>query len=486
MRLPERVRVSELVLASAVRQLELLRSGDVSVAELADAHIAQIERLNPVLNALVDFDPVRVRNQARALGASKSPKGPLYGLPVTIKSSIATAGYLCEIGSLIHRGDIPTEDAPVVARLRNAGALILGTTNCPEFLMAYETDNLLHGRTNNPWDLTRSPGGSSGGESAAIAACMSAAGLGSDSGGSVRLPAHFTGICALKPTPGRVPGRGHLPPCVGPFSTLGAIGPMARTIADVSLLFDTLSGQDVCDPAGAPVTLRRPSPADLRSQTIGYFEDDEFVPVTAETRAATQDAVRVLRGTGFRVEAFRPRTLELLRQLWWKFFVRCGAMFYQPAIRGKENQLSPIFREFLAIAASGPLGGPMDGVELLDAWAELDLLRSRTLSEMRTYPVLLCPVASIPAFRHGERKWLIEGSPVEYLDAVRHTQWWNVLACPAAVVPVGKSPEGLPIGVQVVARPWQDEVALAVAGVLDQAFGYRTPALCTETGKPSP
>ncbi len=472
--------MSDLVLASATRQLELLRSGEVSVAELAEAHIAQIEWLNPVLNALVDFDAERVRAQARLLDASASPRGALHGLPVTVKSSISTAGYLCEIGSLIHRGDIPSEDAPVVARLREAGALILGTTNCPEFLMAYETDNLLHGRTNHPWDLTRTPGGSSGGESAAIAACMSAAGLGSDSGGSVRLPAHFTGICALKPTPGRVPGRGHLPPCVGPFSTLGAIGPMARTMADVSLLFATLSGQDECDPAGAPVGLRRPSLADWRERTIGYFEDDGLVPVTQETRAAIQDSVRVLREAGFRVEAFRPRTLELLRKLWWKFFVRCGAMFYAPAIRGKESQLSPIFREFLEIAASDPFGGPMDGVELLDAWAELDLLRSRTLSEMRSYPVLLCPVASIPAFRHGERKWVVEGREVAYLDAVRHTQWWNVLACPAAVVPVGRSAEGLPIGVQVVARPWEDEVALGVAGLLDAAFGYRAPALAIQ------
>ena len=475
------MRVNELVLATAMRQLELLRKGEISVVELAEAHIAQIERLNPVLNALVDFDVERVRAQARDLDAAKSPTGPLHGLPVTVKSSISTAGYLCEIGSALHRGNIPSEDAPVVARLREAGALILGTTNCPEFLMAYETDNLLHGRTNNPWDLTRTPGGSSGGEAAAIAACMSAAGLGSDSGGSVRLPAHFTGTCALKPTPGRMPGRGHLPPCVGPFSTLGAIGPMARTIADVSLMFETLSGQDVCDPAGAPVSLRRLSLADLRAQTIGYFEDDGLVPVTAESRAAIQESVRVLREAGFRVEAFRPRTLELLRKLWWKFFVRCGAMFYAPAIQGKESQLSPIFREFLSIAASDPFGGQMEGVELLDAWAELDLLRSRTLSEMASYPVLLCPVASIPAFRHGERVWMVEGQEVAYLDAVRHSQWWNVLACPAAVVPVGQSPEGLPIGVQVVARPWEDEVTLGVAAVLDEALGYRAPGMAQPT-----
>jgi amidase len=249
---------------------------------------------------------------------------------------------------------------------------------------------------------------------------------------------------------------------------------MARTIEDVTLLFEALSGQDVCDPLSAPVLLRRPKLAELRERTVGYFEDDGLVPVTAETRQAIQDSVRVLKGAGFRVEPFRPRTLELLRRLWWKFFVRCGAMFYQPTIRGKENRLSPIFREFLSIAA---VDGPLDGVELLDAWAELDLLRSRTLQEMASYPILLCPVASIPAFRHGERKWIVEGREVGYLDAVRHTQWFNVLAAPAAVVPVGQSAEGLPIGVQIVARPYEDEVALAVAAVLDEAFGYRHPPL---------
>lgn len=470
--------MSELVLESATRQLERLNSGEVSVVELAKAHIRQIERLNPVIHALVDFDSERILEQARALDLLPQPKGSLHGLPVTIKSSISTAGYLCEIGSTINRGHVPEEDAPVVARLRSAGALILGTSNCPEFLMAYETDNLLHGRTNNPWDLERTPGGSSGGESAAIAACMSAAGLGSDSGGSVRLPAHFTGICSLKPMPGRVPGRGHLPPCVGPFSVLGAIGPMARTIEDITLLFDTLSGQDVFDPVSAPIALRKPDLVELRGGVIGYFEDDGLVPVTRETRQAIQDSVRALKDAGFRVEPFRPRTLERLRLLWWKFFVRCGAMFYQSTIRGKEEQLSPIFREFLSIAEKD---GPLGGNELLEAWAELDLLRGKTLQELESYPILLCPVASVPAFRHGERSWVVEGREVAYLDAVRHMQWFNVLACPAAVVPVGRSPEGLPIGVQVVARPYEDEVALAIAGVLDEAFGYRVPPMARDT-----
>jgi amidase len=213
---------------------------------------------------------------------------------------------------------------------------------------------------------------------------------------------------------------------------------------------------------------------ELRANRIGYFEDDGLVPVSAETRAAVQAAAAVLRETGFTVEPFRPRTLEALRKLWWTFFVQCGAMFYAPGIAGREDELSPIFREFLGIAAGV---APLTAAELLNAWAELDLLRAETLEEMKKYPVWLCPVASVPAFRHGERAWDVEGQTVEYLDAWRYSQWFNALACPAAVVPVGRSPEGLPIGVQVVARPFEDEIALGIAAVVDAAFGYRAPVM---------
>ena len=465
---------NDVVLASAAQQLEFVRTGRLSVTELAEAHIRQIERLEPELNVFADFDAERGRAQARRLDQVREARGPLHGLPVTVKSSLATSGYRCEIGSLLHKGDVPAHDAEVVARLRAAGALILGTTNCPEFLMAYETANLLHGRTRNPWDLARSPGGSSGGESAAIAAGMSAAGLGSDSGGSVRVPAHFTGICSLKPTPGRIPGRGHLPPCVGPFAILGAIGPMARAMEDVALLFRALSGQDPLDPVSPPVVYRKRSPDELRAHAIGFFEADGMVPVTPETRAAVNAAAAALRDAGFRVEPFRPRTLEPLRKLWWTFFVQCGAMFYEPEIRGKHDRLSPIFREFLSIAEAA---GPLTATELLNAWAEMDLLRSKMLEEMKEYPILLCPVAAIPAFRHEERTWMVDGLSVDYLDAVRYTQWFNTLGAPAAVVPVGRSPEGLPIGVQVVARPFEDEVALGVGAVIDAAFGYSPPEM---------
>ena len=466
--------MSNLTVLPAVELASMLRQSKISPLELAEEFIREIERLNPTINALVDFNPDRARAQAKALTANKAPHGPLYGLPVTVKSSISTAGHRCEIGSTLNQGSIPDEDAPVVARLRAAGAVILGTTNCPEFLMAYETDNLLYGRTNNPWDLARNPGGSSGGESAAIAAGLSAGGLGSDSGGSVREPAHFTGICSLKPTSGRIPGRGHLPPCIGPFSILGAIGPMARTIADVTLFFQTLSGQDPLDPNSPPVPLRTPSRDDLKQIPIGIFEDDGLTPVTSETRQAVQAAAEALRKQGFRVEPFRPAHLEAARRLWWKFFVRAGTMFYAPTIQGNESRLSPTFRDFLNIAHAEP---PLSGNELLDAWAECDQIRENLLTEMQQYPILLCPVCSVPAFRHGEREWQVQNQTVTYLDAMRYTQWFNLLAAPAAVVPITKSSEGLPIGVQVAGLPYSDETVLAIANFLDQEFGYAPPPL---------
>jgi amidase len=456
-----------VALRPAVEQLAMLRRGEISALELAEEHIHRIERLNPVLNAIVDFDAERVRVQAR-----EKCSGPLAGLPVTVKSSIAVAGYRCEIGSVLNRGSVPKEDAEAVARLRAAGVTLLGTTNCPEFLMAYETDNLLHGRTANPWSLEHSAGGSSGGEAAAIAAGMSAGGLGSDSGGSVRVPAHFCGIASLKPTPGRVPGRGHLPACVGPFSILGAIGPMARTVADVELMFRVLAGRDDVDAASAPVPTREVSLDEVKGIPIGWFEDDGIVPVTEETRQAVRDAAAALERRGFEVTRYRPASLEAARKLWWKFFVQCGEMFYAPTIRGQEEWLSPVFREFLQIARAAK---PLTTEQLLMAWAECDVVRGRLLEEMRRYPLLLMPVCSVPAFRHGERAWEIEGRLVDYLDAMRYTQWFNLLGAPAAVVPVGISGDGLPIGVQVAGLPYADEEVLSVAGALECEIGNIAP-----------
>jgi Asp-tRNA(Asn)/Glu-tRNA(Gln) amidotransferase A subunit family amidase len=466
--------MSDLVLKPAVDLLAMLSARKLSPLELADEHIVQIKRLNPQLNALIDFDEQRVRNQAIALERSSAQPGPLHGLPMTVKASIAVAGHRCETGSLLHQGHIPGEDAVIVDRMRQAGVVVLGTTNCPEFLMAYETDNRLYGRTSNPWDLTRTSGGSSGGESAAIAAGLSPCGFGSDGGGSVREPAHFTGICALKPTPGRIPAIGHLPPCVGPFSLLGTVGPMARTIADVSLLFRILSGHAETDPFGAPVPFRHYTTEDLRQIPVGFFEDDTHTPVTPETRQAVQDTVRSLRNHGFRVEPFRLRALEQARKLWWKYFVRCGAMLLSPLFAGREEQLSPTFQDFLSIARRDPA---LTGEELLSAWTECDTVRAMLLDEMREFPILLMPVCSVPAFHHGERQWTVDGRQVDYLDAMRYTQWFNLLGAPAAVVPVRRSPEGLPIGIQIAGRPYQDEAVLGIAAAVEHDFGYQPPPM---------
>jgi Asp-tRNA(Asn)/Glu-tRNA(Gln) amidotransferase A subunit family amidase len=247
---------------------------------------------------------------------------------------------------------------------------------------------------------------------------------------------------------------------------------MARTVRDVTLLFIALSGQDPLDPVSPPVSLRNESLDDLRRIPIGFFEDDG--PVTPQTRQAVRDAARALDGMGFRVHPFRPQALEEARQLWWKFFVRGGAMLLDPLVRERQSELSPTFLDFLAIAHREP---PLSSHELLSAWMDCDRVRRKMLAEMEKFPILLCPVCALPAFRHGERVWDVDGQRVDYLDAMRYTQWFNLLGAPAAVVPVGQSPEGLPIGVQIAGRPFEDERVLGIAAAIEASFGYTPPPL---------
>jgi Asp-tRNA(Asn)/Glu-tRNA(Gln) amidotransferase A subunit family amidase len=334
--------------------------------------------------------------------------------------------------------------------------------------MAWETDNLLYGRTNSPWDLERTPGGSSGGEAAAIAAGMSAGGVGSDGGGSIRVPAHFSGICGLKPTPGRIPATGHFPVSAGPFALIGVVGPMARTVADLKVLFEVMQGPDVADTCSAPVPVRWPSGDDITKLRIGYFEDDGRTPVTSEIRAAVRTAAEALLRAGFQVEPFRPAGLEEARRLWHKFFVTAGGMLLRPMFKGREADLSPILKQFLDWSAAEPA---LTGETLLDAWVRRDAARAQFFAQMQRYPILLCPPAAVPAFRHGERSWQVEGKTVNYLDAWSYTEFFNLLGNPAAVVPVGRSPEGLPIGVQIVGRPWEEEQVLSVAAALEKQCG---------------
>jgi amidase len=463
--------MTSLLFLSAREIAEQIRRKTVSPLEVAQTHLDRIERLNPKLNAFVDYRPELVLAQAREAEKAvlrRDELGPLHGVPVSIKSSIDVAGHLCEAGTRLRGGRIAVEDAPLVARLRAAGAVILGVTNTPELLMAWETDNLLYGRTNNPWDLTRTAGGSSGGEAAAIAAGLSAGGVGSDGGGSIRVPAHFCGICGLKPTPGRIPSTGHYAKSGGPFALIGVVGPMARTVEDLRILFEVMAGWDDGDPSAAPVAVREISETTLRGVNVGFFEDDGRTPVTEETREVVRLAAFTLMSCGFRVDAFRPDGLDEARERWWEFFGTAGGMILGSELRGNESELSPILREFLSWTNAEP---PHSGESLLAAWLGRDAVREKVLLQMRNYPVLICPTAAIPAFRHGEREWQVEGKTVKYLDAWSYCEWFNLLGFPAAVVPMGYSEHGLPIGVQVVGRPWEEEVVLAVAARLERECG---------------
>jgi Asp-tRNA(Asn)/Glu-tRNA(Gln) amidotransferase A subunit family amidase len=470
--------MTEFTFLSAVSMAEQVRLKKLSPVELVSAHLARIERLNPRINAFVQVDAEGARRQARAAedAVARGEKlGPLHGVPVSIKSSIEVEGLRCEAGTKLRAGFVAGQEAPLVSRLRKAGAIILGTTNAPELLMAWETDNLLYGRTNNPWDLSRTPGGSSGGEAAAIAAGCSAGGVGSDGGGSIRVPAHFSGICGLKPTPGRIPATGHFPASVGPFALLGVVGPMARTIEDLKVLFEVMQGPDDGDPSSVPVPVRWLQRDDLKKLRIGYFEDDGRTPVTVETRAALRTAAEALTRAGFRVEPFRPEGLEQARRLWWQLFGIAGGMLLGPMTSGREADLSPVLKQFSSWVAAEPTH---TGQTLLDTWIKRDVIRMEIFFQMREYHVLLCPVAAIPAFRHGERSWNIDGQIVEYLDAWSYTEWFNLLGTPAAAVPFGRSKEGLPIGVQIVARPWEEELVLAVAAELETQRGaWQAPEL---------
>lgn len=469
--------MSEIFELSATEMAAHVRQKKISPVELVRVHLDRISALNPRLNAYVSLRAEEAMQDARQVEEAVmrgDALGPLHGVPISIKSSVSVTGLAFECGSRSRLGLKGTEDAALVRRLRSAGAIVLGTTNVPEMLMNYFTDNAIYGRTNSPFDLDRIPGGSSGGEAAAISACISAAGIGSDGGGSIRWPAHCCGIYGLKPTPGRVPITGHYPESGGPFTAMGVVGPMARSAEDIETLFRITAGFDRFDPSAAPVETRMPGPAELKTFRIGYFEDDGVTPVTPETAAAVRTAAEALRSDGFDVRPFRPTRIRDARANWYAFFVLCGGAVLQPMLDADPDEVSDGLKEFLAIArASASLTRDL----LLNAWFARDAIRLDILREMEEYPVLLSPVAATPAFKHGERRWAIGNKEVEYLDNFVYSQWLNGMGFPGISVPVGRSPEGLPIGVQAIARPYEDEVAIEIAKVLGKSFGWMKPTL---------
>jgi Asp-tRNA(Asn)/Glu-tRNA(Gln) amidotransferase A subunit family amidase len=449
-----------------------IRARKMSPVEIVDAHLRRIESCQPKLNAFVHLDADHARAQACAAEAAVvrgESLGPLHGVPLTIKSCIDVTGWPCPAGSLLRKDYVPTADAPLVSRLKAAGAVLLGNTNTPEFLMAYETNNLLSGKTRNPWNLEYSAGGSSGGEAAAIASGCAAGGVGSDGGGSIRVPAHFCGICGLKPTPGRIPATGHFPSGAGAFGWIGVVGPMARTIADVRALFEVMAGPDAGDTHSAPVPPRAYTEREIRGTRIGILQSSALGTATPETHAAVEYTAKFLSEHGFVVEPFELTGLDRALELWWFFFGPVIAHLLNSGLAGHETEISPMLKEYLSNATS-PDPIPLD--EFIQACAERDILRGKILRQMDTVPILLSPVSAAPAFRHGEGNYK---PGTGYRDTMRYSQWLNLAGFPGASVPVVLSKEGLPIGVQVIGRPFEEELVLAVAEALEQSRGPWQP-----------
>jgi amidase len=459
---------------SIAETLEQFARKEISPVELITGHLERAQQLQPKLNAFVHLDAesalARARNAEAALSRGETLM-PLSGIPVTVKSCIDVAGWACPAGSLLRRGYIPASDAPLVARLEAAGAILLGNTNTPEFLMAYETDNLLSGKTSNPWNLAYSAGGSSGGEAAAIASGCSAGGVGSDGGGSIRTPAHFSGICGLKPTPGRIPSSGHFPPGAGAFGWIGVAGPMARTVADLRLLFQVMAGPDADDALSAPVPLLQVHAQQLRGLRIGILENPELGRATPETLATIRRAAQHLCELDYRVEPFTLEKMDQALELWWFFFGPVIADRIRADTRGQESLLSPMLRDYLAIASAEP---QVTLESFMKACMERDMVRADLLRQLRDVPVLLSPVSAAPAFKHGEGNYR-PGDAHNYRDTMRCCQWLNLAGFPGISLPFGRSPEGLPINVQLIGRPYEEELLLAVAETLEQARGPWSP-----------
>ena len=461
--------MSELTSRSAVELVELVRTRAVSPVEIAEAHLKRIDALNPKLNAIVTPAPEfldRAR-QAEAAVMRGDNLGPLHGLPLTIKDAINTAGLRTTSGSRVRAKHVPRWDAPSVARLKAAGAIVLGKTNLSELTIDFTADNPIFGRTNNPYDLSRTPGGSSGGGAAAVAACLCPAGLGTDVAGSIRIPAHFCGITGLKPTIGRVVSTGQFPPSFGH----SVIGPMARRVQDLHLLFHVLSDSE-CPPAtsGANSLLNRA--AAMRGWRAAWYTDDGFAPVTEEVRRAVESAAQALSDAGLIVEECCPPGVERGVELWQKLFSRSGIVHARDIYAGREQEAGIVIRLMLAgVEETAPPA--LD--DYFRLWIERDHLTLALDEWMNEVPLLIAPIGATPAFKHGTYQLNVAGHTLNTFRALRYSLVFNVYDLPCVCVPVAFTPEGLPIGVQIVGRRNEEDTVLVAAAIVEEALGGWQP-----------
>jgi amidase len=455
---------SAMSLAAAVREER------ISAVELVDAFLARIGEVNPSLNAVVQLRADGARAEARladeALTRGQS-LGPLHGVPMTIKDSIDTEGLVSTGGTVGRAQFVPDRDATVVRRLRAAGAILLGKTNTPELTLSYETDNLVYGRTNNPWDLERTPGGSSGGATAILAAGGAGFDIGSDYGGSIRLPASFCGIAGIKPTHGRVPRTGHVFPFGGTHDSYQQLGPLARHVEDLFPILRIIAGPDNVDPAIVPMPLGDPSDVDLPSLRVGFHVHDGISIPTNEVQAVVRAAASAMEGIGAKVEESRPdgieRSFEIGNQVWSADGGAVARRLLQAA-GTMEAETGVDYPALNAVALD----------RVLTDWYSV---RSQMSGYWDNHDVILCPVNARPAGLHGATmNWAEiednEGKNFSYTIAYNVTGW------PAGVVRGGTSPEGLPIGVQVVAAPGREDVVIAALTHLEVALGgFRPPPI---------
>jgi len=445
---------------SAIAQARMIRERKISSLELIDLHLRRIDEVNPALNAVVQMLAESARTAARRADQSE-PRGPLHGVPFTIKDSIESEGTRCTAGTVGRRSaPVSTEDATLVARLRAAGAIPIARTNLPDLLFAFESDNLLFGRTNNPYDLSRTPGGSSGGEAAVIAACGSPMGLGSDCAGSVRLPAAFCGIAGIKPTSGRLPRTGHFPPSGGWIETLWQIGPMARYVEDVSLMMELLAGPDQRDHSVVDLPYQS-FEGDVR---IAWFDDNGTATPDAEVSAVVRAAAEALKA-----KYARPACVAKAYDLEMKLIGADGGGSLRGYVAALgSDRMHPLLTGWLDKLEEYRT----DLVGLQGYWGVWDAYRAEATAFFRDFDAIVCPVYTHAALPHGTS---VEDANFRGFS---HTMAWNLAALPGAVVRCGTSRDGLPIAVQVVAKAWREDVALAVATRLEKEFGgWSAPGL---------